>query len=76
MQLEPWWPAVRDKEWTWREALVAGAALKGGIARGLSRVEAEKIAEIAGYKNLIKGIVYPVSVEEEIRRLRSRGGGG
>ena len=72
MQLEPWWPAIRDKEWTWREAVVAGVALKGAVAAGVSRVEAERIAEIAGYKNLIKGIVYPAGVEEEIRRLRSK----
>ena len=71
MRLEPWWPSVRDKEWTWREAVVAGVALKGALACGLSMEKAERIAEIAGYKNLIKGIVYPVGIEEEIRRVRA-----
>jgi hypothetical protein len=74
MQLDQWWPVVADKQWTWRQALVAGAAYRGAFNAGLGQEKAAVLAEIAGYKNLYEGIIYPIEVEKRFAAfLRAQG---
>ena len=56
MQLLPWWNG--DRTWGLGSALIAGAALAGLLKAGYSRKKAEQMAEIAGYKHLLKDITY------------------
>jgi len=56
MQLLPWWNG--DRTWGMGSALIAGATLAGLLKAGYSREKAEQMAEIAGYKHLLKDIVY------------------
>ena len=70
MQLVAWWPRVCDKQWGYEDSFVAGAAFRGAVKAGFSEERAAMLAEAAGYKNIFKGLLYPVEVERDLRRCK------
>lgn len=68
-QLTAWWPAIRDRSWTLREALIAAATYRGALVAGFGEERAAACAEAAGYKELYDGLVYPDEIERDLAKV-------